>query len=34
LLDKVTLADMVKTEKNVSSVLQKIIEENANEILN
>ena len=29
LLDKVTLADMVKTEKNVSSVLQKIIEENA-----
>ena len=34
LLDKVTLADMVKTEKNVSSVLQKIIEENANEIFN
>jgi len=29
LLDKVTLADMVKTEKNVSAVLQKIIEENA-----
>ena len=29
LLDKVTLADMVKTEKNVSSVLQRIIEENA-----
>ena len=29
LLDKVTLADMVKNEKNVSSVLQKIIEENA-----
>ena len=28
LLDKVTLADMVKTEKNVSAVLQKIIEEN------
>ncbi len=34
LLDKVTLADMVKTEKNVSSVLQKIIEENATEVLN
>ena len=29
LLDKVTLADMVKNEKNVSAVLQKIIEENA-----
>ena len=34
LLDKVTLADMVKTEKDVSSVLQNIIVENANEFLN
>ena len=34
LLDKVTLADMVKNEKNVSAVLQDIIEENANELLN
>ena len=34
LLDKVTLADMVKNEKNVSAVLQNIIEENANELLN
>ena len=34
LLDKVTLADMVKNEKNISSVLQNIIEENANELLN
>ena len=34
LLDKVTLADMVKTEKNVSAVLQSIIEENATEVLN
>ena len=34
LLDKVTLADMVKNEKDVSSVLQHIIEENANEFLN
>ena len=34
LLDKVTLADMVKNEKDVSSVLQNIIVENANEFLN
>ena len=34
LLDKVTLADMVKNEKNVSAVLQDIIKENANELLN
>ena len=34
LLDKVTLADMVKNEKDVSGVLQHIIEENANEFLN
>lgn len=34
LLDKVTLADMVKSEKDVSSVLQSIIEENASEVLN
>lgn len=34
LLDKVTLADMVKSEKDVSGVLQHIIEENANEFLN
>ena len=34
LLDKVTLADMAKTEKDVSSVLQNIIVENANEFLN
>ena len=34
LLDKVTLADMVKNEKNVSAVLQHIIEENAHELLN
>ena len=34
LLDKVTLADMVKTEKDVSSVLQNIIVENANEFSN
>ena len=34
LLDKVTLADMVKNERNVSSVLQNIIEANAHELLN
>ena len=34
LLDKVTLADMVKNEKNVSAVLQDIIKDNANELLN
>lgn len=34
LLDKVTLADMVKNEKDVSGVLQHIIEENAHELLN
>jgi len=34
LLDKVTLADMVKNEINVSAVLQNIIEGNANEFLN
>jgi len=34
LLDKVTLADMVKNEITVSAVLQNIIEENANELLN
>jgi len=34
LLDEVTLADMVKNEKDVSSVLQKIIEDNASEVLN
>lgn len=34
LLDKITLADMVKNEKDVSSVLQNIIVENANEFLN
>ncbi len=34
LLDEVTLADMVKNEKDVSSVLQKIIEGNATEVLN
>ena len=34
LLDKVTLADMVKNEKDVSSVLQHIIEKNAHELLN
>ena len=34
LLDKVTLADMVKNEKNVSAVLQDIIKKNANELLN
>ena len=34
LLDEVTLADMVKNEKDVSSVLQNIIVENANEFLN
>ncbi len=34
LLDKVTLADMMKNEKDVSGVLQNIIEENANEFLN
>ena len=33
LLDKVTLADMMKNEKDVSGVLQNIIEENANEFL-
>lgn len=34
LLNEVTLADMVKNEKDVSSVLQKIIEGNASEVLN
>ena len=34
LLDKVTLADMVKNEKDVSGVLQTIIEANALELLN
>jgi Rrf2 family iron-sulfur cluster assembly transcriptional regulator len=34
LLDKVTMADMVKNEKDVSGVLQNIIEENAHESLN
>ena len=33
-LEKRTLADMAKTEKDVSSVLQHIIVENANEFLN
>jgi Rrf2 family iron-sulfur cluster assembly transcriptional regulator len=34
LLDKVTMADMIKNEKDVSGVLQNIIEERANELLN
>ncbi len=34
LLDKVTLADMVKNEKDISGVLQTIIEANAHELLN
>ena len=34
LLDEVTLADMVKNEKDVSSVLENVIERNAAEILN
>ena len=34
LLDEVTLADMVKNEKEVSSVLKNVIERNAAEILN
>ena len=34
LLDEVTMADMVKNEKEVSSVLQDIIDGNAAEILN
>ena len=34
LLDEVTLADMVKNEKDVSSVLNNVIERNAAEILN
>ena len=34
LLDEVTLADMVKNEKDVSSVLKNVIERNAAEILN
>ena len=34
LLDKITMADMMKNEKDVSSVLQNIIEENATELLN
>ena len=34
LLDEVTLADMVKNEKDVSSVLKNVIEKNAAEILN
>lgn len=34
LLDKVTMADMMKNEKDVSGVLQNIIEERANELLN
>ena len=34
LLDKVTMADMMKNEKDVSGVLRNIIEENANELLN
>jgi Rrf2 family iron-sulfur cluster assembly transcriptional regulator len=34
LLDKVTMADMMKSEKEVSGVLQNIIEERANELLN
>ena len=34
LLDEVTLADMVKNEKDVSSVLQNIIEGNTTEFLN
>lgn len=34
LLDKVTLADMVKNEKDVSGVLQTIIDANAHELLN
>lgn len=34
LLDKVTLADMVKNEKDVSKVLQNIVEANAHELLN
>jgi len=34
LLDEVTLADMVKNEKDVSTVLENVIERNAAEILN
>jgi Rrf2 family iron-sulfur cluster assembly transcriptional regulator len=34
LLDKVTMADMIKNEKDVSGVLQNIIEERANELFN
>jgi DNA-binding IscR family transcriptional regulator len=34
LLDEVTLADMVKNEKDVSSVLKNVIERNATETLN
>jgi Rrf2 family iron-sulfur cluster assembly transcriptional regulator len=34
MLDKVTMADMVKNEKDVSGVLQHIIEENAHVLLN
>jgi len=34
LLDKVTMADMMKNEKDVSGVLQNIMEERANALLN
>ena len=34
LLDKVTMADMMKNEKDVSGVLQNIIEERVNKLLN